>query len=147
MEVALVGRGILDKEEAVVLAHLSLDAMLAAHPVERTFHLAVGTLHAAAARGIVFGMNLNDLAISILRATGALHDVGILQTHLLARRHAEELLRRILHEVGTLNPKLTAEGNLVGSVGFVLRIVHSLHLLGLTLGIVGDDELHGVEHC
>ena len=41
VEVALVGRGVLYKEEAVVLSYLCLDAVIGANPVECGWHLPI----------------------------------------------------------------------------------------------------------
>ena len=106
MEVALVGRRILHEEQTVVLAHLCLDAMVGAYPVECALYLAVGAWHSALAVGVVLSLNLDDVSFCVLCATGALHDVGVLQSNLLARCQTEELLGSVLHEVGPLDPKI-----------------------------------------
>ena len=74
--------------------------------MERTLHLAVGTFHTALADRIVFSLNLYDVAVLVLCATGALHDVGILKTHLFAHCHSEELLGSLFHKVLALNPEV-----------------------------------------
>ena len=121
-------------------------AVVGRYPVECALHLAVGALKAALAERVVLGLNLHDVALGILCAASALHDVGVLQTYLLARSHAEEFFRSILHEVVALDPKIAREGDGVCAVSLVLRVVNSLHLLSLTLRIVGDDEFNRVEH-
>ena len=145
MEVALIGGWILHAEESVILSDLSLDTMVSAHPVKRALDLAVGTRHTALAVGIIRALDLDDVAVSVFLASGAHHDVGILQSHLFARCHAEELLRCLLHEVSTLDPQVAGEGDGVCAGLLVLGIVDSLHLLALSFGIVGDDQLHGIE--
>ena len=144
-EAAVVGRGVLHAEETVVLAHLGGQAVGGAHPVDGALDAAVGARHATLALGVVLGLDLRDASLGILRAARTLHDIGVLEAHLAAWRQAEELLWRVLHEVGTLDPQLLGEGDGMGAVGLVLGIVDGLHLLGLAVGIVGDDELHGVE--
>lgn len=108
-EVALVSRRVLNAEQTVVNAHLSLVAVVGRYPVECALHLAVGALKAALADRVVLSLNFDDVALSILSAASALHDVGVLQTYLLARSHAEEFFRSILHEVVALDPKIARE--------------------------------------
>ena len=75
----------------------------------------------------------------------ALDDIGILQSYLLAWSQTHELLLCHLLEVITLNPNLTPELHLMGSVGLVLRIVDGRESLILPLGIIGNNHLHGIK--
>ena len=76
----------------------------------------------------------------------AFDDIGVLQTNLLARSQTHELLIGFLHEVIALNPEFTAELHLVGTVGFVLRIIDGCQMLNLILGIVGEHHLDGIQY-
>ena len=149
-EVALVGAGILDGEEAVVETNLGLDGVLTVDPMQRlTLDFAVSTGHSATRLGVVGGIDGSDVSLSILVAGVlfvALDDVGVLQTHLLARSQTLELLFSHLHEVAALYPELAAEGDGMRAVGLVFRVVDGLHLFRLTLGIVGEHQFDGVEH-
>ena len=146
MEVAVVGRGIFDGEQAVVFAYLGFYTVVGIDPMQGSFHLAVGSCHAAFALGVVLGFNLNDISILILLAADTLDDISVLQAHFFSGSHAEELLGSVFHEVGSFNPEITRERDDVCSGCLILGIVDGLELLGLFFGIVGNDELHGVEY-
>ena len=120
--------------------------MVGRYPVEGTFHLSVGTFHAALTIRIIFCLYLDDIAILIFRATSAHHDIGIFQTNLFAWSHTEEFLWSILHEVITLNPKILAEGNGMCAISFVFRIVYGYHLFRHILRIIGDHQFYRVHH-
>src|SRR5690606_13141251 len=61
--------------------------------------------------------------------------------HLLPRREAEELLRRILHEVVVLDIDLATEAYGTGAGRRVFRVVDGLQFLRLPLQVVLDDDL------
>ena len=67
--------------------------MVAAHPVQGAFHLAVGFGHAALGMRVVFGIYLDDISVFVFLASGTFHDVRVLQAHFLSRRHAEVFLQ------------------------------------------------------
>ena len=124
--------------------------MLATQPVERlALNLAVCTRHATTGLWVVGGIDSGDVAFCIL-VTGvflvALDDIGVLQSYLLARCQALELFLGHFLEVAALNPQLATKGNSMRAVSLVLRVVDSLHILILSFGIVGDDQLDGIEH-
>ena len=115
--------------------------------MQGALHLAVGSFHSALALRVILGVYLLDVAVGVLLASGTHHNICVLQSHLLAGGHAEEFLGCFLHEVLSLYPQRAAEGDGVRAVGLILGVVHGFHLLGLALGIVGDDEFHRIEHC
>ena len=121
--------------------------MVGAYPVQCALHLAVGTIHAALAVGVIFCLDFGDVAVLVFGASRAFHDVGIFQAHLFSGSHAEEFLRCILHKVVTLNPEISAEGDGVCAVSLVFRVVHRFHLFGHALRIVGNHQFHRVHHC
>ena len=61
-EVAVVGAGVLDAEEAVVVADLGVDGRGHRYPVERAFHLAVGAGQAAARLRVIGGADVGVVA-------------------------------------------------------------------------------------
>ena len=144
-EVAVVSRRVLDIEQTVILADLSLQTVVGRDPMQRSLHTTVGTRESTAALRVVLGLYLNDITLSILCTSSALHDVCILQTDFLARCHTEELLRSVLHEIGALYPQVLGEHNLVFSRCLVLRVVDSRHLLALVVGVISDNEFHWVK--
>jgi hypothetical protein len=88
---------------------------------------------------------------SVISPCGVLHDgragdeVGIPQPHLAARREAEELLRRVLHEIFALDVELAGERH--GACRRrILGIVDRLELSDLVLRIVLDHDLERIEH-
>ena len=111
--------------------------------------LAVCTRLSATCLGVIGCVDGGYLAVSVLVAgmfLVTLDDVCVLQAHLFAWSETLELLFGHFHKVVALNPQLTAEGDGVLAICLVLRIVYGLHLLGLTLRIVGQDKFHGVEY-
>ena len=118
------------------------------------FDFAVGTRHSAAALGVVGAVYLFDFSVTAFLATGAKHDVCIFQAHFLAGRHAHKFLFRFLLEVLTLNPQFATKGNAVcvalhdGISLFVsnFRVVDCRKCFLLSLGIIRDNYLHGVQH-
>ena len=137
---------VLDGEESVVEAYLGLECMRGRHPMDGALDATVTFGHTGLCLRIIFGIDLRHLARFVLLATGAADDVGAAQTHLLTGREAIVILRSLLHEVLALDIEFAGEGDRVCAFGEVLRVVDGLHHLDLPLGIVGDDELHGVEH-
>ena len=145
----LVAR-ILHLPQALIEAHLGTYGIVTADPVQGlALDLAVGTGQSAARLGVVGAIDGGDASLGILVAGVlfvALDNVGVLQSHLLAGSQAHELLLGLLLEVVALNPQLATELYLVCAVGLVLGVVHGGQHLRLSLGIVGDDHFHGVEH-
>ena len=99
---------------------------------------------------ITIGIFLNTLGGVFI----AFDNVGILQTHLLARTKAQELLATVLHKVFSLNKEFAGEADSV-CVVFENRlslfvadfwIIDGLHFLYLSFGIVVDDEFHGIDN-
>ena len=90
---------------------------------------------------IVGAPQLDDLAALVLHDVRARDEVGGPQPHLAARRQAEELLRRILHEVVALDVELARERHLPRAGRGILRVVDDVDLFDLPFGIVRDDDL------
>ena len=115
--------------------------------MDRPLHLAaVGRV--AAARGRVVGAaELDHVAGRVLHDADALDEVGVAEPHLAARGEAEEVLRRVLAEVVLLDVEHLRERHLPRPGRRVLRVVDRVHLLGLALGVVLDDDLERPQHA
>ena len=86
------------------------------------------------------------MPLFVLFNAGAGHEIGVHQTHFVTGIQAEILLRRLFHEVFLLDPQLAGERDFAGAQFFVLKVIRSLEHLSLTLGIIIDHELHGMQH-
>ena len=139
--------GSLGGKQAVEHAHLGVDGVLCADPVQGSLHLAaVGGVATTGGR-VVGAMDAGDVALGIfLHALGG-DEIGIAQSHLAAQAQAEILLGSLLHKVLALDIELAAERNLTCAVGLVLGIVDGGEHFGLSFGIVVDDQFHRVQHC
>ena len=78
--------------------------MVAAYPVERTFHFAVGIRHTAAGVRVIFTIYFCDYAVLILLASGTFYDVSVFEAYFLSRSHAEIFLGRVFHKVFAFHP-------------------------------------------
>src|SRR5690554_7201040 len=91
-------------------------------------------------------MNFADATVSVFFIVLALNDVGAFEADFATGAQAEILLGRLFHEVVALDVNLATEGQFTGAHRFVLGVVHGFHHLHLSLGIVGNDDFHRVEH-
>lgn len=95
--------------QAAVVAYFARYAVGTAYPMQcLALDAAVGSRHAAAAVGVVCGMDACDVAILILLdALGGVFitfdDICVLQAYLLAGAQSQEFLSAILHEVLALD--------------------------------------------
>ena len=120
--------------------------MLGRNPVKCTLHLTLASGKTAAGVGIICAVNFFDIAVVVCLHSGAFDNVGALQTHLGIGGEAEEFLGWILHEVVTFDVEFAGERHRVGSCLGVLRIVFHLNHFDLTLRIVCDNYLDGVDY-
>ena len=90
-------------------------------------------------------MDHGDIAVLILLKSGTGHKVCAHQTHLIAREQTEVFARWLLHEVLTLNVKLSSKRNHSRSKLRILEVVRNLHHLSLTFRIVVDHQLHRIK--
>src|SRR5690554_2840475 len=91
-------------------------------------------------------MNFADATLGIFFIVLTLNDVGAFEADFATGAQAEILLGRLFHEVVALDVNLATEGQLTGTHRFVLGVIHGFHHLHLSLGIVGNDDFHGVEY-
>ena len=91
-------------------------------------------------------MHHGHVAVLVLLAARAFHEVSAHETHLVAREHAEIFPGRLLHEVLPLDVHLAAKGHQTAAELRVLQVIGDLKLLHLALGIVVDHQLHRVQN-
>ena len=138
--------GILDREQPIVQPHFHGHRMRGRDPVERRLDLAAIPRVAAARGRIVGAPELDDRPGGVLDHVGAGDEVGAAQPDFLARRQAEELLRRILLEVVLLDVEHAGERHLACARRRILGVVDHVDLFGVALGIVRDDDSERAEH-
>ena len=127
--------------------HLGRDRIRRRHPVQRRLHLApIRRRIAAARRRIVGAAQFHHLARGILHRLAAGDEVAVAQPHLAAGREAEELLRRVLHEVVALDIEFAAEGDRARAGGRVFGVVDRLQRFRAALGPVLDHQLQRPQH-
>ena len=90
-------------------------------------------------------VNLDNLPGLVLDDALALENANASQAHFLADRHAEELLIRLFHEVGAVDPDFTAKRNFTRSRALIKRIVRENDVSRLSIPIV-DHNFNGIDH-
>ncbi len=120
--------------------------MTGRHPVDHALHAAAVARRAVARLRIVGAVQLHDVSLGILDDLFALDEVGVAQTHLVARAQAVVFLGGDLHEVLAFDVDHLREGNTARSGLGILGVVDRLELLLASLFVVVDDYLQRVEH-
>ena len=148
-EILLVAFGVvrfIGLKQVVVDPRFDVDSVFGVDPVEGALHLAacIGAAAALAFR-VVRAVQLDDVAGFVLDDVFTLDDIAVFQADFLARSQAEELLNRFFHEVVLFDVDGLAEGNLTGAHGFVFLIVFRRYRFRLAVGIVGNDDLQGID--
>ena len=92
-------------------------------------------------------MDFCHISVFIFFKTCAFHEICIHQTHFVSREETEIFLRRILHEIFTVNVKFTSERNLTFSKRLVLQIIVCFQVLDLIFRIVVDDQFDRIKDC
>src|SRR6185369_5518745 len=87
----------------------------------------------------------DDLTARILLGAAALHDIAVLEPHLVAREEAEEALRRRLCEVVALEPDLGAEAEAAQTEFGPLRMRRRRAGLAVRLAAEHFDPVHELE--
>ena len=140
--------GIHSLEQILVLTDFGVHSGFGIHPVDGgTLDLAAVGGIAAAGLGILGGQNLDDVAVFVGVVAGAGDEVCTLQAALQAVGiQALVLGHGSGQEIGGLDPQVPGEGDLAGAVLGAAGVVLHDQLLGLTLGVVGDGELDGLQN-
>ncbi len=116
--------------------------------MNRALHLAPIRRVAAARLRIVRAVQRHDVAVGVLDHLGARDEIAEAQAHFAAWCQAEELARRIFHEVVALHPQLARERQRTraasGRIGRIALRVEQLHL---PLGVVRENHLERIEHA
>ena len=110
-------------EEMIEKPDLGLHAMGGGDPMEGPSHLAPVGRVAAPGRGIVGATQFGHHPAIVLDHVGTGDEIGVPQPDLAPRRQAEELLRRVLHEVVPLDVDLARKRHGSRAGGGVLGIV------------------------
>ena len=67
-------------------------------------------------------------------------EIGVSQPHLTTRPQTEKLLRRILHEIVTLDIKYSGKRHKADSHAFIFRVVDGIQFFHFIFGIIGNDH-------
>ena len=117
------------------------------YPVDRSLDLAAVGSIAAARRRIIAAAQLNHLAGPVIPDDFvAGNEVGIAQADFPARSQAEELFRRIFHEIVLFYVQYFAERHLARAHGRVLGMVGGVQQFLFVIGIVVDHHLQRAQH-
>ena len=143
----VVGEGsrVLNIEQTVVKAHFCFYAVRTC-PVNGTLDLsAVGAVAALCSR-VVGAVNAGDLTVFVLFARNTGKEIRAFKTDFVAGEHSEILLGRIFEEVGTLDVNFLCEGDARSAHLGVVGVALNFERFGLSVRIVVDNDLNGVEH-
>src|SRR5439155_6154598 len=106
------GIGFGNGKESVVQAHLCVDSMCRADPMNRAFNLAARGRTAGLAVEIGGATQFHDFAGGIFQDLLAFDDIRVFETHFAAWPKTEIFRRWILHEIVLLDIQDAAEWNL-----------------------------------
>src|SRR6516165_9371291 len=87
---------------------------------------------------IIATMDLAYSTIASFDHFAAGDEIRVTQPDLASRRQAIEFLRRVLHEIFTLNENLAAKLDVASTYGRIIRVIGRFHLFNLAFGIVID---------
>ena len=96
--------------------------------------------------GVVSTPQLHNIACIVFNNLLAFNKIGVTQPYFGTGCETVILLRRLLHEIGTLDIYLAREGYRPCSRRSILRIIDSLEHFGLPFGIVNNGNLQRVEY-
>ena len=91
-------------------------------------------------------MNHGHVSVFILFKARTGHEIRIHQAHLVSGEQAEIFLRRLFHEVLTLDIQLSSKRNLTASQRLIFQVVGRFQQLYLSFRIVVDHQLDGIQH-
>jgi len=97
--------------------------------------------------GVVGAAHRDHGPARVLLDPRAGHEVRVPEPHLSPGREPEEVLRRVLAEVVLLDVQHLRERHLSRPGRRILRVVDRVHVLGLPVRVVLDDDLQRPEHA
>ena len=95
---------------------------------------------------IIGAVHKRDIALFILFAGGAGHEVGVHEADLIARIQTAVLADRYLHEIVPVDIDLSRERNLSASEFRIFQVILDLELLCLPFRIVVDHQLQRIKN-
>ena len=132
-------------EKLVIKTELHFLGMLNGHPMNSPFHRTPLPCSRLRCR-VVCASDFSDIAFSILDHLLTFHYIGIFEPYFPVRLQTEIFLRRLLHEVGTLNIHFPGERHLARRPLRCGRIQRSVEPLDLPRLPVGYGHLDWVLH-
>ncbi len=114
--------------------------------MQRPFYFSICLRHPAAGFGIIGAVEFDDIAIRILDDFFTFDDVGVTETHFLARSEAEKFTRRIFHEIFLLDVEFARKRHIAHSGGCVFWIVDGFELFDAIFGKIRDDDFQRIQH-
>ena len=115
--------------------------------MDNTLHLAAIRRATTCRLGVIGTTQLDNIASLILYNLLTLNEISIPQAHLTTGAKTIVTLGGLLHKVGLLDENLPTKGNLPTTGSLILGVVHTAEDLALTLGVVGNNHLQGVDNC
>src|SRR5699024_12506632 len=91
-------------------------------------------------------MDFSDIALVVFGAAGAPHDITVFEPDRIPREESEIALGRVFAEVVAFYPELAAEGEFTLTGVGLVRVQRRVADLGLTYGVVGNDQIDRVQH-
>ncbi len=91
-------------------------------------------------------MHHRHISRLVLLVTFALHEVRAHEPDLIAGEQPEIFLRRLLHEILSLDIKFPAKGHLSGTERLVLRVIHHGQPLRLPFRVIVDNQFDRVSY-
>ena len=113
--------------------------------MDRSFYLSAGKAGTTLCLRIVCAVDLCHISVLVLLKACACHEICAHETYFVAREKTEVLLRRILHEVLTLDIEFSGERNLTLAHLRILQVIRDAQHLCLAFRIVVDDQLYRIE--
>ena len=147
-EILVLTIGIRIGEEVVIESDLRIGAVSGIDPVNgRALDLAAVCGVAAAAFGVILAVDFLYAAVGVLGAAGAGDEICTLETDFVAGIEALILGCGLFQEVLGLDIKLAGESDLADTVLLAERVIFHGESFALSLGVVGDNQLDGIENC
>ena len=110
------------------------------HPVDGSFYLPSGKSGAALGLRIIGTMNGGHIAVFIRFVAFAFHKICMHQPHLISRKETEILLRRLDHEVLSLNIQFPSKRKLSHAKLRIFHIIIHIQVLDLSFRIIINHQ-------